>query len=432
MKAIILNGANHFDPTAERISAVLIDHLQRMGCEVEQIILHEKKIGNCAGDFFCWIRSPGTCNINDDNRLIASAIINSDLAIYLTPIMFGGYSSVLKKALDHQIQNISPYFTQVDGETHHAPRYKRYPDFLTIGWLDAPHADTEAIFRHLTWRNAINFQAPHAAAGIVYASQTDEEIRESMKSWFIDLTIRTKHLAGTLPKFARPVSDLGPVKNALLLVGSPRTRTSTSFSLGSYLFSRLEAHQVLIKTHFIYTTLHSKEKMAALLEAVDCADLIVLAFPLYVDSLPAPVIETLEKMAAYRGDNPIRSRFAAIANCGFPEPNHNDNALAICAAFSQKAGFDWVGSLALGAGEGIIHGTELTEMGGQAVPFKKALDQAAEALIRGESIPLSALRLWDKPFIPAWLYRLMGNIGWKKQARKFGAENTLLQRPYVD
>ena len=136
MKAIILNGSRDNDTTGERLRAALQTKLQERGWEVEHILLREKNIGNCAGDFYCWVRSPGVCNVNDDNRDLAASIINSDLMIYLTPVTFGGYSSELKRMVDHQIQNILPFFAKVEGETHHRPRYARYPDFLAVGWLD--------------------------------------------------------------------------------------------------------------------------------------------------------------------------------------------------------------------------------------------------------------------------------------------------------
>ena len=72
MKMIILDGSREDDRS------------------VEHILLRDKKIGNCAGDFFCWVRSPGACNVDDDNREIANCIANSDLVVYLTPVTFGG------------------------------------------------------------------------------------------------------------------------------------------------------------------------------------------------------------------------------------------------------------------------------------------------------------------------------------------------------
>jgi len=222
-----------------------------------------------------------------------------------------------------------------------------------------------------------------------------------------------------------------------LLVGSPRTRKSTSHSLGSYLFKQLSARNIQTKTIHIHTSLRSPERMKTLLEAVDVADLVLLAFPLYIDSLPAPTIEALERIAAHRASNmetnppqTQRQLFAALSNCGFPEARHSDTALAICANFAGKAGFNWAGSLALGAGEGMIHGTPLNELDGRTTPLKKALDLAAEALAQGQAVPEEAQKLLSKPFIPAWMYRWMGIYGWRQQAKQYGMQRSLKRQPY--
>jgi len=105
MKTLILDGSLTNDSQAVKLTNALRKHLP----ESETIVLREQRIGNCAGDFFCWVRSPGMCNTNDDNRLIAAKIVQSELLIYLTPVTFGGYSSELKLMVDHQIQNLSPF-----------------------------------------------------------------------------------------------------------------------------------------------------------------------------------------------------------------------------------------------------------------------------------------------------------------------------------
>ena len=112
MKAILLDGSHAFDRTGERVRAAVSTQLEARGFAVDSVVLREKKVGACAGDFFCWIRSPGVCNVDDDNRAIARAIMASDLMVYLTPITFGGYSSALKRMVDHQIQNVSPFFAR--------------------------------------------------------------------------------------------------------------------------------------------------------------------------------------------------------------------------------------------------------------------------------------------------------------------------------
>lgn len=437
MKAILLDGSRSNDVTGQRVYAALTTELRSRGWQVEHVCLREKRIGNCAGDFFCWIRNPGICNVDDDNRAIAESIVNSELMVYLTPITFGGYSSVLKKMVDHQLPNVSPFFAQINGETHHQQRYRRYPDYLAIGWMEEPDLQSEQIFQHLTHRNAINFFAKKSATSVVTASQTDDEIRLSVQSSLNKLDRRsTARFETSLPsRAANPQPS--PIRKTLLLVGSPRTRKSTSHALGSYLFEKLSAQNIETKTIHIHTSIRSQERMKNLLEAVETADLVLLAFPLYVDSLPAPTIEALERIAAHRTSGPgtdphqtQRQLFAVIANCGFPEAHHNETALAICANFARQAGFNWAGSLALGAGEGMVHGVPLNELDGRVTPLKKALDLAAEALAQGEPIPDEAQKLWAKPFIPGWIYRLVGVYGWRQQAKQYGMERNLKRQPY--
>jgi multimeric flavodoxin WrbA len=434
MKAVILDGSKENDLTGCHVSNALIAELESRGWEIEHVQLCERKIGNCAGDFFCWIRNPGLCNVNDDNRLIAKSIANCQLMVYLTPITFGGYSSSLKKMVDHQIQNVLPFFQQVNGETHHKRRYPVYPDFLAIGWMDHSDAHSEAIFRHLTYRNSINLYAKRSVTGVVIADQTESQIQASVQEWINELKTEKRIQPVKLPESQNGNVKPTPIQRALLLVGSPRTRKSTSNSLGGYLFEQLSAKNIQTETIFIHTTMYSAERTRAMLDAINKTDLVLLAFPLYVDSLPAPVMNALEAIALQRAshsENKPQPLFAAIANCGFPEQNHNATALAICANFARLANFQWAGSLALGAGEGMVHGTPLNEMDGRVIPLKKALDLAAASLARGSSIPLQAQALLAKPFIPGWLYRAMGVYGWRQQARPYGVEKVIKRQPYL-
>lgn len=423
MKTLILDGSHAGDPMAGKLNAALHAQLS----DAETLVLREQKIGNCAGDFFCWVRSPGLCNTDDDNRVIAEKIMQSNLVVYLTPVTFGGYSSALKRAVDHQIQNISPFFTTINGEIHHQRRYPTYPSTLTIGWMDAPDTQAEAVFRHLAGRNAINMYASTAVCGIV---DSTSDVDAQLRGWLDAVRCKESTPVPALPRVDVSPAAAAPVQRAVLLVGSPRTQKSTSASLGGYLMEQLSARGIETEIVQIYTSFNSAERTRLALEKLDAADLVVLAFPLYVDSLPAPVIAALEKIAAHRACVKVTQNFAAIANCGFPEAQHNDTALAICAQFAMQTGLTWLGSLALGGGEGLVHGAPLNEMDGRAIPLKKALDLAAEPLADGQPIPGSARDLMARPFIPNWLYRFLGGFGWKQQAKGYGVENRLQDRPY--
>jgi hypothetical protein len=322
----------------------------------------------------------------------------------------------------------------VNGETHHQKRYAKYADFLVIGWMDQEDPQAETVFRYLAQRNALNFYAKKSASRVVLVGQTDGEIQASVQEWLNELQNGIKPQVVTLPKNAAAGSGATPIRHALLLVGSPRTRKSSSQSLGGYLFDQLSAYNIQTETIYIHTSMRSVVRTKALLEAVDTADLVLLTFPLYVDSLPAPVIEALERIAAQRTGQKRTKRqlFAAISNCGFPEAHHNAAPLAICETFAQQAGFEWAGGLALGAGEGLVHGAPLNDAGGPAIPIKKSLEMAAEALTAGEHIPQAAIDLLAKSFIPGWLYRAIGWYGWKQQAKRWGAEKLLKRQPYAE
>ena len=382
------------------------------------------------GDFLCWFKSPGKCHVADDQLEISRKFIESDLVIFLTPITFGGYSSTLKKMVDHMIQNTLPFFATHGGEIHHLQRYERYPDVLTIGWQSEPDEQGASIFRHLAWRNSINFYAKVHGCGILSGNQEDRVMEAQLHRLLDQMERHESDAEVTLPVISRSSATPTSVRRALLLVGSPRIEKSSSSSLGSYLFEQLKQHGVESETIYIYKAINTTERLEALRHAIATADLVVLAFPLYVDTLPAPVISVLEDVVKNGTAKTKPTRFAAIVNCGFPNASQNASAIAVCAEFAREAQFEWVGGLSLGAGEGMVHAKPLAELGGQGAPLRKALEMAAGELAQGQPVSDNALKLLAKPLMPEWMFRLGGTIGWKMRARKFGTQKLLKARPY--
>jgi len=220
--------------------------------------------------------------------------------------------------------------------------------------------------------------------------------------------------------------------NVLLLVGSPKGSSSTSNSLGDYLISRLEQLGLTIGKEYIYKLVRKEEGQKKLLTKVEEADMIILAFPLYIDCLPAGVIKALELIADHRKSKRDREKqeFAIIINCGFPETQQNNTAIAICKNFSREVGFEWRGALSLGMGAA-VGGGSLEERGGMVRNVIKGLDLAAQALSKGKDITDEATEFFGKKFIPISLYTKMGNMGWNKQAKKYGARKKIKDQPYL-
>jgi hypothetical protein len=219
-------------------------------------------------------------------------------------------------------------------------------------------------------------------------------------------------------------------KLAVLLVGSPKGPNSSSNSLGTYLTDKL--NQKGIPSEKVYLCqMQNSDKKTEFLRLIDESDLIILAFPLYVDSMHSQAIKALELIAEHEAGKADKSDkiFVAIANSGFPEAVHNSTVLRVCRIFSNKVGYTWAGGLAMGGG-GIIEGRPLTELGAMVRNQTKALDIAADALAKGEPIPDEAISLMSKLGFPKFLYTWTGNRGWKKQAKNYIDVKEMYRQPY--
>jgi hypothetical protein len=224
-------------------------------------------------------------------------------------------------------------------------------------------------------------------------------------------------------------------QTALLLVGSPKPGESSSGSLGAYLLEGLEKHGVKSQTLHVTRAVRSNEAIEELLAAVASAGLVVLSFPLYVDSLPGPATRALELIGARRGAEgdaavaAVAPAFVAICQSGFPEASHSAVAIEICRNFADSAGLEWAGSLVMPEG-GMLNGRPMSKVKGMMRSAVAALDLAAEALAAGRPVPDEAVQLMAKPPIPRFGYRFMANWGWRSQAKKEAAGTPLDAQPY--
>ncbi len=175
MKAVIFNGAKVGDLTIKAVEKAIASRLAKEGWDVEPIELRDVQIANCIGCFGCWVKTPGTCVIDDDGRETTRKAFQSDLLVWLTPVTFGGYSSDLKKALDRIIPILLPYFQIYQGQIHHELRYKKYPKLIVIG-VQEPGVDYDETFIELAERNMLNFRPPAHAAGVFKRDKKPETI----------------------------------------------------------------------------------------------------------------------------------------------------------------------------------------------------------------------------------------------------------------
>jgi hypothetical protein len=222
------------------------------------------------------------------------------------------------------------------------------------------------------------------------------------------------------------------LKNALLIIGSPRGSKSTSETLGNYLLERLSEEGFITKKIYIHQLLLREKRKRELLSHIKNSDLIILSFPLYVDSLPSPVIRAMEYLSqnlSIDSKTPSEMKdFLAVCNSGFPESDQITTAIKICKNFSQKIGFQWLGGLRIGAGEA-IQGRSLKESGKIVNNIIKGFDLAIKNIIKREKISQEAIDFASEILFPKKIYKFFGNMGWRFQALSY-KNFRLKKKPY--
>ena len=222
-------------------------------------------------------------------------------------------------------------------------------------------------------------------------------------------------------------------KKVTLLVGSPRKERSASETLGLYLCKHLDPVQFVYQKMYLRDQAYKKDKNREWIQDILQSDLLILASPLYVDSLPSFVIKTFEiiHQQAKKEKFGKEIKFLAIINSGFPESSQSQIALDICRHFTQKTGMFWLGGLALGSGM-FLGGKDIGKMGWFVRNIKRSLDETAVALNQEMPIPETAVALMQKALFSKKFFQWMVNLGFKQRAKKSGLKNEIYRRPYIE
>jgi len=440
MQAVILNGADTDTPAVDALCAEVERQLAAQHAAVRTFHLRDFALGHCLGEFDCWVKSPGRCRIHDEGQEIERAVHDADLLVLLTPVTFGGHGAQLKKASDRLLPLISPFFEKRADLTHHQHRYQRLPRMAGIGWDATPSAARAELFGAFIESNALNLGCPGWGAAVVgddpaqWAAPVARALAASAlpgnASGSLEGATHSLHEAMAaepdMPAFAaRPTV-------AVLLTSARAAGTSTSESLARYLEQRLELSGAEVR--FVPATAFARDAASTQRAARQLADadILVVASPLYIDTLPYLGLLALEQVRNARRDGQGRrpARLVALLNCGFPEPEQMRFALQMLREFALEAGYTYAGGLPVGGGEA-IHGRPLASTGGMTHRLRGALDVAAAALAAGQGVPDVASAAAAHPFTAPPLYRLAGWWGWRSQAHAHGLRTGALRdRPF--
>lgn len=130
MKVTILNGIinDNYLELEDRLTTLV----GNSNHDIKLFKLRKMDITYCIGCWDCWVKTPGECVFQDDQTEILKTIVHSNVVIFLSPIIMGYTSSLLKKTHDRLIPLVHPYISMSKGESHHIRRYPKLPRIATV------------------------------------------------------------------------------------------------------------------------------------------------------------------------------------------------------------------------------------------------------------------------------------------------------------
>ncbi len=181
MKALILDGFEEASGIHNKVMNILMQGLKEKSTECERIILSEKQIGYCKACFGCWFVTPGKCVVKDAVDEITAKIVQSDLVVFFSPVVLGGYSPRLKVMLDRLAGLVLPTFVKMgDAGYHHKKRYAENANLLGIGIMDEYNEEEEENFKSLVYRNSYNYHAALYDAIVISPKTSENDVKSSI------------------------------------------------------------------------------------------------------------------------------------------------------------------------------------------------------------------------------------------------------------
>ena len=153
------------------------------------------------------------------------------------------------------------------------------------------------------------------------------------------------------------------------------------------------------------------------LKEILSGDVIVLAFPLFGDSIPSNTLKMLIDLEnAVKQEGAQNLILYTIVNNGFYEGKQNAIAFEIIKNWCDRSGVQFGGGIGQGAGEMLGPTKHIPLNKGPFNNLARALQAMTEKMETKE--PFETMYL--NPYFPRFLWKIMGTRFWNTQARKNG------------
>ncbi len=220
------------------------------------------------------------------------------------------------------------------------------------------------------------------------------------------------------------------MSNALVLNASPRGRQSNSQVLAGAFCRGMTAAGVEVRTLFLtdYTVEPCRgclscwgptpkqcvihDDMAYLRKEMGHAEYLILAFPLYVDSMPGPLKTFFDRSIAdgepwFEQDSEGETRhvealkapkLVILSNCGYPEQSHFEAVRFLFQRIARNFHTDVVAEVY--KSQGGILGSSNQELQSVKATYLDRVAAAGRALVENGGIPEELQRTLAEPFLP--------------------------------
>lgn len=206
-------------------------------------------------------------------------------------------------------------------------------------------------------------------------------------------------------------------KSMLIINASPRKNgTSSSFSKSLKLIADSKA----ISTDQISTIdfLNCKYELSFIGDLIKKADIFAIITPLYIDTLPYPLIYFLEEISTKFTEELKYKSIFVISQSGFPDPMVMDTVLNSTELFALQHQMQYLGGIRYGGGV-MINGTPLDKLGKRGEFILKQFDIMLSDITSGLNISETTKSNLDHK-VPKLFFRPLAmfmNYNTKKNAR---------------
>lgn len=203
-----------------------------------------------------------------------------------------------------------------------------------------------------------------------------------------------------------------------LINASPKVKGSSSGillnDLKACLGTRVDVEEISLRTGKL---------TAEIIEKLKKADTWVVAFPLYVDSLPSHLIDCLKQLEKMTWKSKNLSIYG-IANCGFYEGNQAEPALNVLKNWCAKAGCAYKGSLGIGGGGAIAVSGNASGNTGMRMNIFKTMKKFAERIVKKEA----EVNKYATVAFPRFVYKIAAQHSWRTMIKSNGGKKKDLSR----